>query len=167
MVTMTPRLVGILWLASNPMVMMVEEEKRKSRVQPLREREYMVWSSIWGRIEFAKRIIGRNCQEMTALQCNCAAFQEPFNAISSRGRLRHSNTYHMVHTWYQKIFLHFWTNLPLGRGRVWSLCEHDGVALWGVSMLVKGNQSIGHSLVAHRTVALLLYRTSTGKVIQV
>ena len=42
MVTMTPRLVGILWFASNPMVMMVEEEKRKSRVQPLREREYMV-----------------------------------------------------------------------------------------------------------------------------
>ena len=34
-------------------------------------------------------------------------------------------------------------------------------------MLVKGNQSIGHWLVADLTVVLLLYRTTTGKVIQV
>ena len=34
-------------------------------------------------------------------------------------------------------------------------------------MLVKGNQSIGHWLVADLTVVLLLHRTTTGKVIQV
>ena len=33
------------------------------------------------------------------------------------------------------------------------LCEHDGVAaLWGVSNLVKGNQSIRHCMVPYSTV---------------
>ena len=39
-----------------------------------------------------------------------------------------------------------------GRIAMIPLCEHDGVAaLWGVSNLVKGNQSIRHCMVLYST----------------
>ena len=158
----------------------------------------MVWSSIWGKkgIEFAKRIIGRkyilNCQEIRVAQQRCSSTGDTqMCCFSRRGQFRTQPTIQCNFkkrtrlnppiltdtqmSWYTLVlanfgfFFPFWTNLPSVRGRVWSLCEHDGVALWGVSMVVKGNQSIGHCMVPHsRVVVTCHYCTATsGKVIQV